>query len=255
MEQADDLLDGVIGFVVGGFEGTDGLGGAIRPMMEEAVGEGPAEPLVEQEEEQRHPEALGGETIRVAAPVAFKEAVGPELAEIVAELVEPVSLGGQVEGAQDGLVDVRGPPPCDGGAAVDKYFHEADHAGILNLDAGDRGGADLNRPRQTLEQRKVHVDIEPLGLVVGEAAGDGQKLLAHGPEVLEPFLQVEIREVVGAQLVAQEDHKLLVLAKESVPAIDPQDMMPLRELLERGVELPLEPFGQAHTEELGDGGR
>ena len=96
------------------------------------------------------------------------------------------------------------------------------------------------------------MDVEPLRLGGGEAVGDGEKLLAHRPEMLEAFFQLEVGKVIGAELVAQEHGELLVLPEKGMLAIDPEDMMSLRHLLEDGVQLPLVPPGQAQTEELGD---
>ena len=96
------------------------------------------------------------------------------------------------------------------------------------------------------------MDVEPLRLGGGEAVGDGEKLLAHRPEMLEAFFQLEVGKVIGAELVAQEHGELLVLPEEGMLAIDPEDMMSLRHLLEYGVQLPLVPPGQAQAEELGD---
>ena len=96
------------------------------------------------------------------------------------------------------------------------------------------------------------MDVEPLRLGSGETVGDGEELLAHRPEVLEPLFQLKVREVIGAELVAQEHGELLVLPEEGMLAIDPEDMMSLRHLLEDGVQLPLVPPGQAQAEELGD---
>ena len=52
-KQIDDLLNGVVGAVVGGFEFARWLVSGIWAMMEAAVGERSAQPFVEEEEEQR----------------------------------------------------------------------------------------------------------------------------------------------------------------------------------------------------------
>ena len=46
------------------------------------------------------------------------------------------------------------------------------------------------------------MDVEPLGLVTGEAVGDRFEGGADGVEVVEPLAQTKIMEVVGDQLVA-----------------------------------------------------
>ena len=70
-EQIDDVLDGCVGAVVGGFQS------AGRPMMvgwavvEAAVGEWAAEPFVEEEEEQGHLDAFRRETIGVSGSITL----------------------------------------------------------------------------------------------------------------------------------------------------------------------------------------
>ena len=73
----------------------------------------------------------------------------------------------------------------------------------------------------------------------------GEKLLAHRSQMLQAFLQPEVGEVVGADLVAQEGGELLVLLDEGVLAVGAEDMMAVLDLLERGVELALELAGEA----------
>jgi hypothetical protein len=48
-------LDGFVGAVVGGFEFAGGLVVGVGAVVEAAVGEGTAEPLVEEQKEQRDP--------------------------------------------------------------------------------------------------------------------------------------------------------------------------------------------------------
>ena len=66
-------------------------------------------------------------------------------------MVEPVLLDGEAEPGHDGVMEVCSPPASDDGAPIQEHFHQADHAGVVNLDAGHFGGADLNRARQALE--------------------------------------------------------------------------------------------------------
>ena len=61
-----------------------------------------------------------------------------EFSQIVAKLVEAVSLGGEVEGAEDGLVDFAGRPTADMSAGVQQDLEEADDAGVVDFDAGGR---------------------------------------------------------------------------------------------------------------------
>ena len=96
-----------------------------------------------------------------------------ELAEVVTELGEGIVLGGELEGGEDGLMDLSGAPSAELGTAVEQDFHQAEHAGVLDLDAGDFGVARRNGKSQTLEEGKVDVDIEGLGLELSQTVGDG----------------------------------------------------------------------------------
>jgi hypothetical protein len=79
-EQIDDLLDGFVGAVVGGFEPAVRLVTGIGAMVEAAVGEWSAEPFVEEEEEQGNLDALRGEPVGVAGCVTLQQPVAPAFA-------------------------------------------------------------------------------------------------------------------------------------------------------------------------------
>ena len=100
---ARNFFDGFVGAVVGGFEAAVWPMLGVWPVVEAAVGERSAQALVEEEEEQGHLNPLGGEKVCVARAVALEESIALEFAQIVAKLVEAVSIGGQVEGSEDGL--------------------------------------------------------------------------------------------------------------------------------------------------------
>jgi hypothetical protein len=44
------------------------------------------------------------------------------------------------------------------------------------------------------------MNVEPLGLVTGEAVGNRLEGGAHGIEMIEPLLEAEVIEIVGAEL-------------------------------------------------------
>ena len=58
-DEIDDALDGGVGAVIGGFEPAVWTVLRVRPVMEAAVGEGAAQALVEEEEEEGDLDALG----------------------------------------------------------------------------------------------------------------------------------------------------------------------------------------------------
>src|SRR6516225_10733186 len=108
---------------------------------------------------------------------------------------------------------------------------------IVDLDAGVTHGADGDRPGEALEQRKVDVDVEPLRLETGEAGGDGLEALAHGVEMIQALFEMEIGEVVGDELVAQESGELFVLLEEGVFEVGAEDVMAVLDAIDDGGEL------------------
>jgi hypothetical protein len=70
-KQIDDLLNGFVGAVVGGFEFARWLVSGIGAVMEAAVGEGSAKPFVEEEEQQRYLDSFWREAVGVAGAVAL----------------------------------------------------------------------------------------------------------------------------------------------------------------------------------------
>ena len=80
----------------------------VRFVVEAAVGQRAAESLVKEQKQQRDLHAFGGETVGVAAAIAFQQAVAFELAQVVAELVQPVLFGGELERGEDGFMDLFG---------------------------------------------------------------------------------------------------------------------------------------------------
>ena len=80
-------MNGLVGFVVGGFKFAVGAVNGIGLMMETAVGQGAAQALVEEQEQERGLEAFVGETVGVARAIPFQQSVALELAEIVTQLV------------------------------------------------------------------------------------------------------------------------------------------------------------------------
>jgi hypothetical protein len=88
-------LNGSVGARVGGFELADRLVMGVRAVVKAAVGERAAEPFVKEQEEQGDLNPFWGETVGVAGSVTLQQPVGFELAQVVAELVEPVGAVGE----------------------------------------------------------------------------------------------------------------------------------------------------------------
>ena len=99
------MLDGVVGAMVGGFQSAGRLMSVVGAVMEAAVGEGAAEPLVEEQEEESHLDAFRCEPVGVAGAVALQQPVAFELAQVVSELVEAVGRVGEVEAGENGAAN------------------------------------------------------------------------------------------------------------------------------------------------------
>src|ERR1700745_580067 len=251
-KQIDDLLNGFVGAVVGGFEFAVGLVTGVGEMVEAAVGEWAAEPFVEEQKEQGDLYPFCGETVGVAGSVTLQQPVGFELAQVVAELVQAVGSLGEVEGSEDGVVDLLGGPAADLTAAAQEALEQADDARVVDFDPRIADRADGDREGEALEQREVDVDIEPLRLEASEASGDGLEALAHGIEMVQSLLETEIGEVVGDQLVAQEGGELFVLLQEGVFEVGAEDMMAVLDAIDDGGQLAAHVAVQAHAKDLDD---
>ena len=172
-KQIDDLLNGFVGAVICGFQFTVWLMTGDGAVVEAAVGERTAKPFVEEEKEQRDLDAFRGEAVGVAGSIPLQQAVTFEFAQVVAQLVDAVASVGEMEGGDYGLMDLLGGPATDVAATVQEDFEQADDAGIMELDAGVADCADGNGESETLQQREVGMDVEPLRLEAGEAICDG----------------------------------------------------------------------------------
>src|SRR6202007_1457195 len=93
-QEIDDFFDGFVGAVVGGFEPAVWPMLGVRTVVKAAVGERSAQALMEEQEEQCDLNPLGGEKVGIARAVALEESVPLEFAQIVAKLVEAVSIRG-----------------------------------------------------------------------------------------------------------------------------------------------------------------
>ena len=159
-----------------------------------------------------------------------------ELTQIVAKLVQRVGLGGKREAGEYGLVYLFGAPAGDHRTtAVQQHFQQAEDAGVVDFDAGIADRAGDHGQSDPLQQRKVDVNVQPLGLESGEPAGHREQLFAHRGEIVQAFLEAEIGQVVGACLIAQIGGELLVLLDEGVAIVGAKNVMPMFELFENRV--------------------
>src|SRR5260370_14657041 len=175
-----------------------------------------------------------------------------ELAQVVAQLIQAIGAIAEMEGCEDGVVDLLGRPAADVSAAMQQDFEQADDARLVDFDAGITHRADRDRQRDTRQQREVDVHVEPLRLTAGEAAGDGLEGVANRIETVQPLPQPEVGEIVGAQFVAQERRELLVLLEEGAFEVSAEDMMAVLDPIYDGGKLAAMPAVKARAEDRGD---
>ena len=77
------------------------------------------------------------------------------------------------------------------------------------------------------------MDVQRLGLETGEAVGDGLELFARGVEMVQPLLQAEVAQIVGAEFVAKIAGVLLVLLEKGVFPVGAKDMVAVLDLVDR----------------------
>ena len=122
--------------------------------------------------------------------------------EIVAELGHPLLAGGELKRGQDGLVDLNGTPPAQQAPTMQQHLEQTDEAGVVNLQAWISHRADLNRQGDPLQLGEVDVNVQPLCPMGGEATGNLLESFADRVQVIKVFLEPEIGQVVGADLIA-----------------------------------------------------
>ena len=91
---------------------------------------------------------------------------------------------------ENDLVNLPGRPAAEAVATMQENFKQPDDASLVDVDTGVVDRADA------LQQRKVHVDVQPLGLESGETIRDRQELITHGIKMLQAFLEAKVAEVI-----------------------------------------------------------
>src|SRR5229473_2272890 len=122
----------------------------------------------------------------------------------------------------------------------------------MDFDSGIADRAGSEGQGQPLQQREIHVDVEALSLEPGETVGNDLESFAHSVEVVEPFSQAEVAQIIGAEFVAQEARELFVLLQESVFPVGAEDVMAVLDLLDDGREFAAQALIQPHAEDLAD---
>ncbi len=159
-QEVDDLVDGCRPCgrrlrVWTGFGGWRGGGIGCWPRAADA--------LVEEHEEQGDAGSLVSEAVSITAAVALQQSMGFHFGA-GRSAVESGSNGrGCVEAGKDRLMDVGGAPAQNLGAGVQEHLHRgAQHAGVVDFDAGDFACTGGDGQGQALEEGRIDVDVERL---------------------------------------------------------------------------------------------
>src|SRR5512140_1025818 len=96
------------------------------------------------------------------------------------------------------------------------------------------------------------MDVEPLGLAIGETVGNGLESFTHSIQVSETLLQSEVAQIVGDQFIAQEPGELFILLKEGVFPIGSEDVMPMLDLLDDRRQFAADSLIEPDTEDFAD---
>ena len=85
-----------------------------------------------------------GEAVSVTGTVTLDQSVPLEFAQVVAQLVQAVSSLGEMEGGEDGPMDLLGGPTAHMRAAVQENLEQADHAHVMDFGSriSDRADGD-----------------------------------------------------------------------------------------------------------------
>ena len=118
-------------------------------------------------------------------------------------------------------------------------------------DAGVADRADGNGQGDALQQGKVGVDVEPLGLETGKPADDGLEPVADLIQMIQSLLETEVVEVVGTEFVAQERRELLILPENGIAEVGAEHVVAVLDLIDEGEELAAVVAPQERAEYLG----
>lgn len=193
---------------------------------------------------------LIGKPIKITSALALQQSMRFEFSQIIAQLREGVVF--EIVSTGDELMDVGGAPSRHLSAAMEQHFHQPNHASVVDLDPWDFAFACHNGQGQALEQSEIDMYVEGLSLESREAVSDLTENLTHRGEVIESFLQMKVGEVVAAHFASEESKKLLVLFDKGVLEVGSQDVMTVLDSLQGRMQLALELFSDALTEELRD---
>lgn len=79
------------------------------------MSQGTAQPLLKGDEEDRDFDSLVRRAIGVTAAIAFEQSMSAQLAQVVAQLIQPVTGRGQGVGSENGLINLGDAPAGEAG--------------------------------------------------------------------------------------------------------------------------------------------
>ena len=141
--------------------------------MEKGVCNGATDAFMKEKEQEGCLNSFFSEAIAIALEISLNQAMGFHLAQVIAQLGEGIGRGLEIEGFEKSLMEITSLPSGDAGAGMHQHLHEADQAGIVDLDSCDFAMARNDRESHPLEQREIDVDLKGFRLKGGEAVDDG----------------------------------------------------------------------------------
>ena len=144
-----------------------------------------------------------------------------------------------------------GTAPAEGqSSSVQEHLHQADDAGIVNLDARDSGLTDQDGLGQTLEEREVTMHVEGRSFKGGETIGEVGESQTHFLQVVQSFAQAEVRQAIAAHFQAQEGGGLFIRLDPGFLAGGAKDVVAMFDLAEGAIEEALQAASEAKAEDL-----
>jgi hypothetical protein len=118
-------------------------------------------------------DSLFSEAIAIVLGIPLNQPMSFHLAQVIAELGKGIGRGLEIKAFQKSLMEITSSPGGDAGAGMHQHLHEANQAGIVDLDPCDFGMTRNDRESHPLEQREIDVDLKGSRLKGGEAVDDG----------------------------------------------------------------------------------
>jgi hypothetical protein len=98
---------------------------------------------------------------------------------------------------------------------------------------------------------EIDVNIQGLGLELGETVGNHSQSSANGFEVVQGFFQAKVFQVVAENLQTQGGRELLIHAKHDIFGTGAQHMMAMFHSFQDGGELASHSLVEAKAKHLG----